>query len=287
MAVVAGLALIAIATLTAVEVSGTSTCPAPSDVEARLEQQLGASLSGANLRATLNATGQGLAVELRTVDGAVIAERLLAGPAQCEELAAAASVMLASWARDFERQSTPELPARDLPAVPLEERETLPLRDEVLPAYRYDLSAGLSASLARGGVAAGGLLTLGMTARTSRVGGQLSIAALGARTASQGTTWERFAVALGPHYRFTPASLSIDVHAEGLAALLSVVSASAEDSALTFDPGIGAGVRVLGNSGLWAGLRGALWFTPRPLPDGGTLPNAELLLSAGLQWSSP
>ncbi len=174
--------------------------------------------------------------------------------------------------------TAPSLPAEDLPGEPPRAREEAP------PARKssvvVDVAAGLSASLAGGDVAMGGRAFGAFTSRGYGVGGTIGVAALGARSSGSGTTtWERYALSVGPHYRFTQGPVRVDLHAEFIAGLLSVVSSDGNGSGASFDPGVSGGVRVLGPVGLWGGVQGTAW--PRS-----PMPRFEVLLSAGLSWTS-
>lgn len=278
--------------IASLEVSGSSTCPRPAQVAERVHQLApGLATARGTLRATVSHEGDGVRVELKGADDQPLAERLISGSRDCEALASATSVVLVSWAREFEASGTsgappsPQMPESDLAGTPTAEKLPLP-EDRELWTVDVDVSAGLSASIGSGGVAMGGLLTGGLTSRQSHFGGQLSLAALGARSEGALLTWERFALLGGPHYRFAFTSVDLDVEAGVVAALLSIIPQ--EGGATTaFDPGATVGLRLLSHGGLWAGAQGIGWFAQRRLPTGAPLPRFELLITGGLAWSHP
>ena len=112
-----------------VVVDGEGTCPAPSDVEARL----GALIPQVEERepqhrAVLEHSAAGLQVDLRRDDGERLAQRVLDGRGSCADLAAATAVVIAAW----EARLNPEIAARmkllpdgDKP-VPKPEDKTVP-----------------------------------------------------------------------------------------------------------------------------------------------------------------
>lgn len=277
--------------LAALDVSGTSTCPSPEAVAKRVDD-LAPRLSSSPglLRATVSTAKDGVHVELRDAEDRTLAQKVISGSKDCDALAAATSVVLVAWAREFEAAGRaapapgPQMPAQDLSASPEQLREERKEREYW--TVEVDAAAGLSASISRS-VAIGGLLTGGMTSRQGHFGGQLSLAALGARSEAGETTWERFAILGTPHYRFRFSTLHLDVNAGAVAALLSIIPQGEGGARTAFDPGATAGVRVLSTGGLWAGTQAIGWFRERSLPSGTPLPRFEVLVTGGLAWSYP
>lgn len=273
--------------LGAFEVGGTSTCPSPEDVSTRLFALApGAADPRLKLSATLTQLEGGVGVQLRGADGEVVAERQLAGGSACDELAAATSVMLVAWAREYEQQGAapPPMPERDLEGAD----PPSDLKDATRSLITLDVQIGLSASLAGGDLAIGGLVGAAVTPMGSRFGGGLGLLVLGARPGvGAAGTWERFALAAGPHYRFDFSWAALDVHTEALAGVLYAVPEERSASQVTFDAGASGGVRLLGKAGFFAEARAAGWPAPRTFPGGGPLPHFEVLFAAGLAWSSP
>jgi len=86
--------------LAAVVVGGETTCPTPMRVSEKLAQMgvISATPSvEASHAAFLSRNAQGLLVTLRTTEHTVLAERQFSAQASCEDLAAAAAVVIASW----------------------------------------------------------------------------------------------------------------------------------------------------------------------------------------------
>lgn len=266
-------------------------------------------------------------IQVESADREAIAERILTGSGSCEELAAATAALLWSWGKELEAASeplplngdeaasptrTPSLtepptqtgpgrpdqtvttpppatagPAEDLPPPAT---QTARLRRSEAPEslVDFDLAAGLSLSWDGGPLSVGGVLTGAGTLAHSQVGASLTLAALGARRAEgTETTWERFAIHLGPHYRVRFDALWLDFHVQPTAALLTVISAAPLPSTVSFDPGLSAGVRLVSRVGVWADVRGVGWLLERRFADGTALPRLEALFSAGLAWSWP
>ncbi|MGA9524113.1 MAG: hypothetical protein WBV82_21815 [Myxococcaceae bacterium] len=278
-------AFILAALIASIDVTGSTTCPAPAEVAARVDvlaPELASRVGG--VHATLEPVPDGVRILLRRTDGTHAGARQLTGAGHCGELADAAAVLVLSWARQLDAeagdaQAPPEqsLPAQDLPGETPRAREEAPAPRDT--SIVVDLAAGLSASLAGGDVAIGGRGFGALTSREHGLGGTLGLAALGVRSSGSGaTTWERFALSAGPHYRFTRGPVRIDLHADLVAGLLSVVD-DEKGSGASFDPGVSGGVRVLGPAGLWGGVQGTAW--PRS-----PMPRFEVLLSAGLSWTS-
>jgi hypothetical protein len=274
-----------------VEVGGGGTCPSPARV-ADLLRQLSPGLSEGptRLRAELTEVETGLHVRLLAPDGREVAHRQLSGSPSCEERAAAVSVMLLAWAQELEAGGALEspavspLPSEDLPGAATERLEAPP---ESGPRLLSDVTLGLSASLGGRQVALGGLLSGGLTSGTSGLGGHLTLAALGTRhTASERATYERFAAALTPHYRLPLPLNAVDLNAGGALGVFVLVPEVGRGSAAV-EPGVTAGVRVLGAGALWAGLQGYFWPVVQALPGGERAPRGEVVAAAGLSWSGP
>jgi hypothetical protein len=79
-------------------VSGTGTCPAPADVQARLNLLVGGGdRQGESYSAQLVREHDTITITLKDVNAQIIATRALSHKASCEDLVAAAAVIIATW----------------------------------------------------------------------------------------------------------------------------------------------------------------------------------------------
>jgi hypothetical protein len=171
------------------------------------------------------------------------------------------------------------------------------------PVTRAALMTELGASFVAGWSAAaitgGGSLELWLGRVTSRWAGHLSL--LGLSSAQQAlppgsVSWTRPRLAVGGRYRFAGGRhLSLDLRADAVGAVLVLSGAgfSANETALAFDPGVSAGVRVGVPWGRWTwfieasalgwlrGQRAAVMG----LADAIDLPRGEALFQVGLTVS--
>ena len=293
-----------------VVVDGEETCPAPADVEARLDALIPrVDEREPQDRAVLERTDAGLRIDLRRDDGERLAERLLPTTGSCGDLAAAAAVVIAAW----ELRLKPEIAARvNLPA-PARPPALVETTTAASPARaRIEARAGLLASLAGGDVAPGATIEASVTPAASRLGVTIALSGAAQRvlTLEQagggGARWTRGVLALGPQYRVdVPGGLKIDLHAGGLLGFLRVEGTSS--GALTDNPpatwsarsdvavqlGAGAGVRAMrawGAVAAWIGIRVLAWpGHQRLLVEGnpaasGELPRLDGELAAGASW---
>lgn len=170
-----------------------------------------------------------------------------------------------------------------------------------------DLGAALLGAIAPGagvadaGAGAGALVGGAWTHRRSGLGAHLRLSAMTERTTpllSGSVKWRRFSLALGPHHRWTfPSSrLLLDVHAAGVAALLTVrgTNFNSNQDDRTLDLGFSAGGRLaLGGGRLrpWVDLTFTGWPVPhvvyeRPADSGKQLPRFETTLAVGVSlWT--
>jgi hypothetical protein len=291
----------------AIAVSGETSCPSASDVQARVGALLPAGAddgrSGAAQAWLEGGQGQ-LKIALVRPDGAVAGERVIEGEHGCDELADAAAVVLAAWMSD-ERAAAhlplgsidpalapPAVTSRPTPPPPLPPAPAAGAREPSGPAL--EIGAGAGAAVA-GTVAPAGLLA----ASWAPAGGRLAARLAGVLTSTHEATlpggsvrWSRWSLALGPEYRGSAGRLAIAPHAsftlgrltaEGRGFPLPRAAASAV-------AGAEAGLRVATRR---RGLRpfievNGTWWPGRAVvyqdPDGAerTLPAFELLLTLGV-----
>ena len=82
--------LLCASVIAAIDVGGTSTCPTPDEVNARISEFSPQTLdSGPELSATLTQAENGVRIELRDAEGSLIAQKLLAGTGECSKVAEA------------------------------------------------------------------------------------------------------------------------------------------------------------------------------------------------------
>lgn len=284
----------------AVRVEGTTACPHPDQVAARLGALLSADVPGARPdRARIWDDGDDVAVELDGSDGTLIGARRFPRRHGCEDLAAALAVSIAGWESDVHPEFSPHLIEGAPPPT-----VTKPAAPDPLPPRQWAADAGLS--LGVGGsldprattedAVLGGWLTPPSRRTSLRfgVGGQMSqqIALQYGRA-----SWRRWAVDLGLErpfwtsregkadgwlHGFALARLAwLEMHGEGF-----VLDRS--DSAI--DPGLAAGLRATmtrGRLASWVELAASWWpvrhnVQAAGLGDVGRLPVAEAFVRVGV-----
>ena len=197
----------------------------------------------------------------------------------------------------------------------MESRDVIPRP----PSSSMELGAAIMGALTPGGEAAnlgaalGGMITASWTPATGGGAGRLGDSAgWGARASLRGTgerttdvspgtaNWRRFGLGLGPQYRWGigHAGWELDLHAEALAALLTIRGAGFASNASdrAFDLGLGWGVRLGGGGGSWrpwVEMAGAGWLFAqevyqRPANSSVSLPRLEIMLALGVSyWMGP
>ena len=305
-----------------VVVDGEGTCPAPSDVEARL----GALIPQVEERepqhrAVLEHSAAGLRVDLRRDDGERLAQRVLDGRGSCADLAAATAVVIAAW----EARLNPEIAARmkllpdgDKP-VPKPEDKTVPKPElktagsAAPPPSSVGLEGGIgvTASIAGSNLAPGLTIQGALMSPSDRFGATMALSGAGRRDqvldSANGATagWMRGVLALGAQARLHGFSrLVFDLHGDALLGLLRVEGVSGTSSTdplatwssqsdIGVQVGAGAGVRVMrawGSLGLWLGLGGRAWpGHQRLVVEGqpqatGEVPRYEGEVALGVSW---
>jgi hypothetical protein len=288
-----------------VQVQGSTACPLPAEVQARLAELLPA--KGLDSRvgfdvAELAVEDNALVLSLRSADGSLVSRRLPRGHA-CEELAAAAAVAIAAWQSDVHPAYAAPPPA-SAPVVPglAKNADLRPVATSPRVALEVGLQAGALSSLSAGGVAPTWVAHASVA--RARHWLRLRLAGLWQSSREQAVgdgqaVWQRLGAGFGLEYRkrsmgawWSSAAVSL------LAAHLTVKGRDFGQNRQerTWEPGVevaltlgrkivARGLSVLG------GLTATAW--PRPhdaqAPDGtsATLPRLDLLLGVGLSWQSP
>jgi hypothetical protein len=268
-----------LAVVGAVEIVANGTCPSDGDVAERL-RALVPEAAGERETAKLSSGDKGLLVELSDANGAPLWQRWLQ-PAPCADLAQAAAVVIAAWEAELRTRAASEV---KLPA-PRPPRRT-----------GFEIDAAFLGSLAQGNaLAAGGAIEIAVGEKRSHFLGRLELAGFQTRdlplTTAGHVSWTRAWLALGPLFRFRPGRFVLDLHAEGLLALLYFggVGFTTTQSGYDVDVGLGAGIRGAVRAGpmrffLGVGLAG--WLRQQTVQISGgasnVIPRIEGLLTIGI-----
>ncbi len=183
----------ALASTWALAVSGSSACPLPSEVAARA-QALGVPTSPRGVHepvAAVDITGEGVRLQLTSAEGQVLAERVLAPGSGCDDLAAAAAVIVGTW--DAEVRGDNELALRDLapPPPPLPVLEPKPI---------WTLAGAALGASANARLGWGGQLEVGRAGADGGAQWTFAIYASSARALSLGSgeaVWQRSGASVG------------------------------------------------------------------------------------------
>jgi hypothetical protein len=267
-----------------ITVEGTTSCPQPGEVAARL--QAVAPTGGMAGRAVLSESDGALRVQLMRPDGTVVGERLLDARYPCRELADAAAVVLASWQRDLVAPAI-EAPEVVEPAAPPPPRAGLALELGLglVAAGPRPLSAGGSLSLG-GGLGAWGLRLHLMAVDFHRQSITDSDAEI---------SWNRSPLAVTLRRRFlAPLGLVVALDGGVAAAALFARSAGLDMDqnyrALDFGPTAGAQLLFDAGRGLlpFLAISSAFWVQRRVIDLNGNdyrvLPRADSWLVLGICW---
>src|SRR5450432_3550025 len=256
----------------AFEVTGDSTCPTPAEVARRMDELLPAptdvNATGA-ARVVVTRNGNALRLILLGSNANELATRELEATGSCEDLAAAAAVVVGAWRADLNPHLSPtmRLPAGALPPPP----SPPILRATAEPAPRattFAVGLGLVASETGGDFAPGAML-LGTLGLTRQVGLDASLSATRSRAAAVGTlpdvvSWSRATLALGPTLGLRRGRFLGSVHVQALAGLLRVSGVRVPNAAADTKAELGgaAGGRLElagGRSAIWLGLDVLVW----------------------------
>jgi hypothetical protein len=271
----------------AVVVEGDTTCPDPAQVASHLQPLLADVPAGIPPdRAQLIEAGGTIEITLRTASGRLVATRHLAVQPGCDELAAAIAVMIAAWEGELAGGTA----AISLDAPPPAER---PVTRTPLV---YELGASLVAAWSGTEATGGGSVELWLGPGASAWAGHLSLLGLSSEQQAlpPGTvSWTRPRAAIGGRYRLArDQRVSLDLRADALAAALFLRGGgfSANETAVSFDPGLSAGARLDVSWGRWTGFLEASavgWLRDQRaavtgLAQAVDLPRAEALLQLGV-----
>lgn len=289
-----------------VRVEAGTACPALADVQARLQALLpGAPAGGADADVARIVDADGaVRITLLAPDGATLGERVLERGFPCEDLAAAAAVVIATWETDVHPEFAARLevaapPPEPPPAPALVRVATPPPPVAVPPAW--SLGAGVLGTLAPSGgdahPAGGARLDAAWLGAGGHWGTRLGLSTTASRRLAlpSGTAaWRRTAVSAGVLRRLTAPGrpLAFDLHAELLGAWLSITGSGfpTNHDAAAFDVGAALTARLaLGGGTLrpWLELGGAVWpraqvVFEQPSGQAAALPRWEAGLALGV-----
>jgi hypothetical protein len=276
------------------EIGGDCDCPSPEAIASRVAA-LAPAVDSARppTFVEVSRAGGNVRLELRGGDGKVLASRVIEGAAGCEDLAAAAAVVIATWQNDLDPKAAlgVDLPptAPPEPPTPTLVASAPPLRPR--PAM---VGVGILASAADAHLAPGA--TVRASVDFERFGLGATLGATPPRTIDVGAlpnaaTWTRGWLGAGPELH-SGAATRVEGHLHGLAGLLRVAGAEvpepASDTKLDLGVGVGLGVsRWVGNAAVWFGVDLLAWpgrqqLIIQGLQDRGRLPTFDLQLAAGL-----
>ena len=277
----------------AVVVEGTTTCPAPAQVEQSLAPLLAEVPAGTQPdHARLVQTGDTIEIALRTASGRLLATGHLPAQPACDDLAAAIAVMIAAW--EGELGGSTAAISLDAPAPP--EPPEPPERRVAESALVYELGAGLVAGWGGEGITGGGSLELWLGSAASSWAGHVSLLGLSSehRSLPPGSvSWTRPRGAIGGRYRLGRGQgVALDLRADAIAAAVVLWGDgfSSNATAVSFDPGLSGGARLDVSSGRWTFFLEASalgWLRGQRAEVTGVaqavdLPRAEVLLQLGV-----
>jgi hypothetical protein len=259
MGMIAALLVLALAPL---DIQGDCTCPTATEVGqrlARLVPRQGSDRTGPGPYAYLSSGDGFVAVELLGPDGELLAERRLARTAPCAELAEAVASVLAAW----QGKLNPALSTTAVPPPPPPPVVVVASPPMVASPLTYDAGIAILSSLVGGEAAFGAGLRAAVLPFALPLGLDASLSVTTAHTQSTSSPpiearWIRPALSLGPNLRLRGRSLMLDVHADGVLALLRVQGAGLRKTStdlgmqLGFAPGL-RGLWVWGHGAAWAG----------------------------------
>jgi hypothetical protein len=292
------LGALALLSATGVEVDGDSTCPTVAALERRLEEVApGTATSGAaGTKVHVSRIEGGVRLELAGAEGQVLAAREFPATEACDDLAAAAAVVIATWQSDLNPQTSFGIE----PLAPKVEMRTPPVitaRPAPAPPRPLFVGVGLLASTAGDHVTPGATVRVSVDLGPRWLGLGATLGATTPRTADvsnqpNAARWTRGWLGVGPELHAGRAS-RLEGHVQGLVGLLRVAGGDVAEprSDMTFDLGVGGGVSVahwIGSASGWLGVDGLVWPGRQRLLVGGaplgTLPHFDLQLVAGIAF---
>jgi hypothetical protein len=279
-------------------IEGAVTCPSPAEVAHKLRPLLGdGGLGEAGDRVRLAHAESALQVSLIAADGRVRGIRNVDERHDCDELAEAAAIIVASW------QGAPPVAETRAPVASAIGSAGIARTGSgtVAPDEpRAWLGLGVAGSGAAENVAPGMALEADLDLRglTGRHGLGLHLRGLldGLHTeplARGDALWRRSALSLGPSWSWASPDVVLEADLSAAAGLLTLGGSGFADnqSHTLLDFGALAGVRVRGRGGLglFAGIGAGFWprrtiATQAPDQDSSALPRWQWLLEAGLGW---
>lgn len=277
--------------LAAVVVGGETTCPTPARVNEKLAQMgvsPGALLSESSREAFLSRNAQGLLVTLRSKDHEVFAEHQFSAQASCEDLAAAAAVVIASWEGELGSVGSLGLQVPTpvvSPPVPKESR-----------SLNWDLGLAVQLGFAASSVAPGAWLETSVGRKERFLRMVLSGFWHGYHELSLGkgeALWRRTGLGVGPRFETQKGRLLGAVDVLAYAAFLQMKGRDQPQNAsdTRVDAGLMSNLRVglrFGNLAPWVSL-GAVFspFKRQLVIEPATshdLPVLQLCAMAGFSW---
>jgi hypothetical protein len=289
----------------ALAIDGPTTCPTPAEVAYKLRPLLGdGGIGQPGDRVRIDRDDQALRVALVGADGRVRGLRQVDQSHDCDDLAEAAAIIVASWqaqpgspgsgADPGATTTTPAaigLSATSIPRIAAGDTE---------PAgARWFAGLGIAGNAVAGGADAV-VPALTLEANVGRhlrgIGAHLRAIGGGRHTQTLPNghaQWRRWALALGPALSWASQRVVVEADLSAAAALLALdgTGFAGNESHTMLDLGASTGVRARTRRGLcaFAGLGAAFW--PRrtiayQAPDlvGAALPRWQWLLEAGIGW---
>lgn len=248
--------------LAPLDIQGDCTCPTAAEVSRHLSTLV---LRQEPDRAepaphAYLSSGEGyVAVELLAPDGELLAERRLARTAPCAELAEAVAVVLAAW----QAKLRPALATAAVPPPPRPAMGTVAPLSWVAsrPPLAFDAGIAVLSSIVGSQAAFGAGLRAVVLPFAVPLGLDTALAVTTTHTQSTSSPpiearWIRPALSLGPNLRLRGRTLMLDLHADGVLALLHVQGVGLRKASSDFGMqfGFAPGLR-----GLWAWHTGAAW----------------------------
>jgi hypothetical protein len=276
----------------AVTVVGSSECPSPAEVAVQLAPLLPASAMVPNI-ALLETRGSSVHIVLSSSDGDRIGERQLERSGTCDELAAAAAVVIATWQTAVRREFVTPLPSP--PAGQAHASRKPASSPAATKRMEGEVDVGLGMSFDMVGHAAAGALGIWLAPAGFWGGLRVSAMLSGWRQEELGEghlRWTRWALLLGPEARLLAGPAVASVRLQAAFGILRLTGGGFEENRSHQAPAlaVGSGLRVaLRSVGWrpWIGLEGLFWpraETAGEIPGGSTfrIPRWQMVLGGGV-----